>query len=406
MPNLSERVSSSFESPFRKFLPLAQKAKDRGTKVIHLNIGQPDFLMPKGSIIGLEAAYPDFIPYGEAEGQMELRKIWCQYYEKFDIRIETRELIITCGASEGIYFTLMATADYGDEIIIPEPFYANYNGFCEMAGVTIRPLFSSIEDGFPIPEISAFEAAIGPKTKAILLSNPNNPSGKVYDRQMLVSLAKLAKKHDLFLIVDEAYSEFIYDGFAFSSALTLEGIEDQLVVVDSISKRFNACGARVGAIASRNVELLENIAKYARLRLSPPMLGQTYAINAMKLQGDYHENLRKEFAVRRRVVLDRLDGMEDTLYHAPEGAFYLFVRLPIDDSDRFCAWLLTDFSTKGQTVMLAPGTGFYATPGKGKDEVRIAYILEKNALESAMDCLQEALAVYPGAKKNLTSAYR
>ncbi|MBK8505782.1 MAG: aminotransferase class I/II-fold pyridoxal phosphate-dependent enzyme [Saprospiraceae bacterium] len=292
MPQLSDRVKSTFASPFRKFLPLAQQAKDRGTQVIHLNIGQPDFLMPKGSLDGIADDYLKYIPYGDAEGQMPLRKAWCVYYEKFGVALKADELIITCGASEGIYFTLMAVADAGDEIIVPEPFYANYNGFCQMAGVEIVSIFSAIEDGFPIPDIDAFEKAIGPKTKAILLSNPNNPSGKVYDLKMLQSLAHLAKKHDLFLLVDEAYSEFIYENYEFNSALTLPGIDKNVVVIDSISKRFNACGVRVGAIASRNTDLLQHIARYSRLRLSPPMLGQTFATRALKLPAEYHVQLR------------------------------------------------------------------------------------------------------------------
>jgi len=400
MPQLSERVRNTFASPFRKFLPLAQQAKDRGTRVIHLNIGQPDFLMPKGSLDGIADDYLKYIPYGDAEGQMPLRKAWCSYYEKFGVSINADELIITCGASEGIYFTLMAIADAGDEIIVPEPFYANYNGFCQMAGVEIVSLFSAIEDGFPIPDISAFEQAIGPRTKGILLSNPNNPSGKVYNLTMLQSLAGLAKKHNLFLLVDEAYSEFIYEDFDFNSALTLAGIEQNVVVIDSISKRFNACGVRVGAIASRNTDLLQHIARYSRLRLSPPMLGQTFATRALQLPEEYHVHLREEFAMRRATILNHLNEMDQVLYHAPEGAFYLFVQLPIDDSDRFCAWLLTDFSYDGKTVMLSPGTGFYATPGKGKDEIRIAYILEKDQLEEAMDCLANALLVYPGIRRN------
>lgn len=400
MPQLSERVKNTFASPFRKYLPLAQQAKDRGTRVIHLNIGQPDFLMPKGSLDGIAEDYLKFIPYGDAEGQMPLRKSWCEYYKKFGVSISAEELIITSGASEAIYFTLMSIADPGDEIIVPEPFYANYNGFCQMAGVEIVSLFSSIEDGFPIPDIEAFEEAIGPRTKAILLSNPNNPSGKVYSLDMLKLLAGLVKKHNLFLLVDEAYSEFVYEGFEFNSALTLPGIEQNVVVIDSISKRFNACGVRVGAIASRNTDLLQHIARYARLRLSPPMLGQTFATHALKLPEEYHIHLREDFSVRRATILRRLDQMENVLYHAPEGAFYLFVQLPIDDSDKFCAWLLTDFTYQGKTVMLSPGTGFYATPGKGKDEVRIAYILEKDLLEQAMDCLAHALTVYPGIRKN------
>ncbi len=399
MPHLSDRVQCTFQSPFRKFLPLAQQAKDRGIQVIHLNIGQPDFSMPEGAMDGIKASTDAFIPYGIAEGQTPLRQAWCRYYERFNIHLDYSELIVTSGASEGIYFTLMGIADTGDEIIVPEPFYANYNGFSEMAGVTIVPLPSSIEDGFPIPDAATFEAAITSRTKGILISNPNNPSGKIYDEGTLRSLAALAVKHDIFLLVDEAYSEFVYEGRRFFSALCIEGAEKHIVVIDSISKRFNACGTRVGALASRNTDLLQEIARYARLRLCPPMLGQAFALHALQLPGDYHDGVREEFAKRRALVLDRLNDIPDALYHAPEGAFYLFVRLPIDDSDRFCAWLLTDFDHQGKTVMLSPGTGFYATPDMGKNEVRIAYILNTDRLSEAMDCLEHALTVYPGATK-------
>lgn len=405
MPNLSNRAKDAFASPFRKFIPLAQQAKARGTDVIHLNIGQPDFLMPAGSLQNIADAYRDYIPYGQAEGQAALRHVWCKYYRRFDIDLDADQLLITSGASEGIFLTLLSIADAGDEIIIPEPFYANYNGFCQMAHVKIKPLFSTIEEGFPIPKISKFEAAISSKTKAILLSNPNNPSGKVYDRQTIFDLVNLAKKHDLFLIVDEAYSEFLYEEFQFTSALTVDCAPDHIIVVDSISKRFNACGVRVGAVATRNSRIIKSIIKFARMRLSPPMLGQTYAINALQSPRQYHVDLRKEFTKRRNLILQRLGQMPEVQFHAPEGAFYTFVKLPIDDSDQFCSWLLTDFSQKGYTVMLAPGTGFYATPGQGRDQVRIAYVLENSRLEIAMDCLQRALQVYPGVLKrqNITT---
>ena len=404
MPSFSKRVQDTFASPFRKFLPLARAAKKRGTKVIHLNIGQPDFSMPAGLLEDLwHDDQPNYVPYGVAEGHEDLRRAWLKYYEKFDVQLSFEHLLVTTGASEAILFVLLAIADVEDEIIIPEPFYANYNGFAQMAGVKIKSLFSSIEDGFPIPAIEEFEEAIGPRTKGILLSNPNNPSGKVYDFATLQSLGELAIKHDLYLLVDEAYSEFIYEGFAFHSALCLKGVEDHIVVIDSISKRFNACGTRVGALISRNTALLEQVIRYARLRLSPPMLGQAFGIRALELPTGYHEGVLADFTGRRRSLLKRLDSMEDVLYHAPEGAFYLFVQLPIDDSDRFCAWLLTDFSHDGSTVMLAPGTGFYATPGKGKNEVRIAYILGVQALTLAMDCLEAALKVYPGIRKKVVS---
>ncbi|NND07998.1 MAG: pyridoxal phosphate-dependent aminotransferase [Saprospiraceae bacterium] len=404
MPTLSKRVQDTFASPFRKFLPLARATKKRGIEVIHLNIGQPDFAMPTDLLNNLwDDSKPNFVPYGVAEGEDELRKAWTAYYSKFNVDLRFKDLIVTTGASEAILFALLGIADAGDEIIVPEPFYANYNGFAQMAGVNIVSLFSSIEDGFPIPKIEDFERTIGPRTRGILLSNPNNPSGKVYDEDTLIALAALAKQYNLYLLVDEAYSEFVYEGFSFYSAMQLSGADDHVIVIDSISKRFNACGTRVGALISRNHQLLENITRYARLRLSPPMLGQAFSIKALQLPSEYHDRLRTDFSNRRSRLLERLDQMEDVLYHAPEGAFYLFVQLPIDDSDRFCAWLLTDFEYEGRTVMLAPGTGFYSTPGKGKDEVRIAYILDVDHLNNAMDCLEAALKVYPGLKKPVAS---
>ncbi len=396
MPTLSDRVVNTFSSPFRKYLPLAQEAKDNGIEVIHLNIGQPDFSMPIESMEDLWVDRQPFVPYGIAEGESALREAWIGYYEKFGVKLGFEDLMVTTGASEAILFTMLAIADPGEEIIVPEPFYANYNGFAQMAGVRLVPLFSSIEDGFPIPALESFEAAITTRTRGILLSNPNNPSGKVYDEQTLQSLATLAQKHSLYLIVDEAYSEFVYEDFRFFSSMRLKNVNDHVIVIDSISKRFNACGTRVGAIITRNHELHEGMVKYARLRLSPPMLGQEFARRALQLPAAYHDNVRTEFSVRREYLLSRLGQMTEVRFHAPEGAFYLFVQLPIDDSDRFCAWLLTDFSHQGKTVMLSPGTGFYATPGKGKDEVRLAYILDREKLGEAMDCLEVALSVYPG----------
>ena len=398
MPKISDRVQSTFASPFRKFVPLAEEAKARGTKVIHLNIGQPDFLMPGEAMNALRSESLEFVPYGPAAGLLETRSAWCRYYQKFGIRVQEQDMMITTGASEAIYFTLLSIADPGDEIIVPEPFYANYNGFCQMAAVSIKPLYSSLEDGFPIPSMADFEDAITPRTRAVLLSNPNNPSGKVYSEQTLERLLEMVVKYDLYLIVDEAYSEFVYDDFPFRSALTIKGGNDHVIVIDSISKRFNACGVRVGNIVTRNHELLEQFIKYSRLRLSSPMLGQTFAKSALSLPPDYHQHLLADFTNRRRTLLDRLSSMPLIRYHQPEGAFYIFVQLPIDDSDAFCAWLLTDFKHDGHTVMLSPGTGFYATPGKGTDEVRIAYMLEESSLHKAMDCLEAALAVYPGIK--------
>lgn len=402
MPRISQRASAIFESPFRKYLPLAAGAKARGVDVIHLNIGQPDFRMPEIDFATLD--FKDYVPYGHAEGEAALRQAWCRYNRRFDIHLDPEHLLITTGASEGILFALLAVADVGGEVIVPEPFYANYNGFAQMAGLEIKPIFSSITKGFAIPVKEEFEQEIGPSTKAILLSNPNNPSGKVYSKETLEDLASLARKHELFLIVDEAYSEFLYEGFDFYSALRLEDVDDNVIVVDSVSKRFNGCGIRVGAIASRNEEIIEHIARFGRLRLSPPMLGQKIALAALSLDRDYHQPVVKEFASRRDLLLSRLSQLPDVIFHAPEGAFYMLVRLPIQDSEHFCAWLLTDFQYEGKTVMLSPGTGFYATAQKGTDEVRIAYILGKERLSPAMDCLEKALQVYPGLKKTVSPA--
>ena len=397
MPRISNRAVEVFESPFRKYLPLAENAKKRGIDVIHLNIGQPDFKMPEIDFAKL--GFTDYIPYGNAEGEEELRKAWCNYNKRFGIDLDPNHLLITTGASEGILFSLLAVADAGDEIIVPEPFYANYNGFCQIAGLEIKPIFSSIAEGFAIPSLEAFEEAINPKTKAILLSSPNNPSGKVYSKSTLLALGELVKRHNLFLIVDEAYSEFLYEGFEFFSALRIKQLEDHIIVVDSVSKRFNGCGIRVGAVASRNTQMIDHIARYARLRLSPPMVGQQISLAALRLDSAYHIPIVKEYASRRSLLLSRLQELDNVLFHAPEGAFYMLVRLPIDDSEHFCSWLLTDFDHDGFTVMLSPGTGFYATPGKGLDEVRIAYILNKERLAMAMDCLQDALQIYPGVEK-------
>ena len=398
MPKFSDRAQATFASPFRKFIPLADDAKARGTEVIHLNIGQPDFLMPQVAAKASKEKHTEFIPYGPAAGLPSVRAAWCAYYKKFSISVAVEDLMITTGASEGIFFTLLGICDPGDQVIVPEPFYANYNGFCQMAGVEIVPLFSSIDEGFPIPDLAAFEQAIGPRSKAILLSNPNNPSGKIYSEETLYALLELAIRHDIFLMIDEAYSEFVYDDFKYRSALTLDGGSKHIIVIDSISKRFNACGVRVGCIVTKNHALLEQIVKYSRLRLSPPMLGQAFAESALQLDTTYHEALLRDFTSRRATLIKRLSQLPAVSFHKPEGAFYILVRLPIDDSDAFCAWLLTDFVHEGRTVMLSPGTGFYATPGKGLDEVRIAYMIKETSIEQAMDCLEAALMVYPGVK--------
>lgn len=395
MTSISTRGQNIFQSPFRKYLPLADEAKARGVDVIHLNIGQPDFAMPKGVLSRFAWEGPDFVPYGVAEGETALRQEWCRYYQKFGIEVESEQVLITTGASEALQLILLAISDVGDEIIVPEPFYANYNGFCQIAGVNIVPLASSIDDGFALPPTEAFEAAISPLTKAILLSNPNNPSGKIYPPEQLSQLSQLARKHDIFLIADEAYSEFVYDGHEFRSILTFEDMPDHLIVADSVSKRFNACGLRVGAIVSRNQVLLNTITNFSRLRLSPPMLAQHLAIELLQSDMEYYENLREIFKARRSLILRCLQDIPGVTFHAPEGAFYILARLPIEDSEHFSSWLLKEFSLQGQTVMVAPGTGFYARTGAGLDEIRIAYILNEERIKQGMSCLKQALVSYP-----------
>ncbi len=395
MTRISERGKSIFASPFRKYLPYADAAKARGIDVIHLNIGQPDFLMPDGILDSFKWSASSFVPYGIAEGENELRATWAEYYQKFNIEVTAENVMVTTGASEALQMALLAIADPGDEAIVPEPFYANYNGFCQIAGVNIVPLPTSIDDGFPIPPSVDFEAAITERTRCILISNPNNPTGKIFPQEQLRQLVRLAVKHDLFLMVDEAYSEFVYQTYDFYSALTFADADQHVIVIDSVSKRFNACGLRVGALVSRNAALLDSITNLSRLRLSPPMLAQRMAIQLLKSPGSYYAGVLEEFTHRRALMLDRLKKIDGLDFHAPEGAFYIFARLPIEDSEDFSRWLLTDFSHQGQTVMIAPGTGFYASPGQGLNEVRIAYVLEEKRLSAAMDCLEQALATYP-----------
>lgn len=396
MTRISERGKSIFASPFRKYLPYADEAKSRGVDVIHLNIGQPDFLMPDGILEKYKWSAETFVPYGIAEGENELRAAWAAYYEKFGIQVGAKNVMITTGASEALQLALLAIADPGDEVIVPEPFYANYNGFCQIAGLKIVPLPTSIDDGFPIPPNEHFEAAITDRTRCILISNPNNPTGKIFPKDQLLQLVKLAVKHDVFLMVDEAYSEFVYEEYKFHSALTFAEAEEHVIVADSVSKRFNACGLRVGALVSRNVGLLDSITNFSRLRLSPPMLAQLMATELLKSPGAYYAGVLREFGRRRALMLNRLNTIKGVDFHAPEGAFYIFARLPIQDSEHFCKWLLTDFSHEGQTVMIAPGIGFYASEGHGENEVRIAYVLEEKRLTAAIDCLERALETYPG----------
>lgn len=386
-------------SPFRKLIPYADKAKEAGKHVYHLNIGQPDIETPAYALQQLRATNMKVLEYSPATGLASYRKKLTNYYRKFDIEVSADEIIVTTGASEAIQFAFLACLDHKDEVIVPEPFYANYNGFAQIADVRIRPVTCHIEDGFRLPDTEAFEKAVTTDTKGIFITNPNNPTGCFYSRKSLEGLAELCRKYGLFLFVDEVYREFCYDGNEFFSALNIKGAEGHVIMLDSISKRYSACGARVGSLVTRNKAVLDAVTRYAKLRLSPPGLGQILAEATLDMEGTYMDDVKAEYACRRDVVFQRLSRMRGVVSYRPGGAFYCFAKFPIDSAERFCRWLLEDFDLDGATVMLSPGEGFYATPGLGVDEVRIAYVLNSDALQAAMDCLEAALQAYPGRRE-------
>ena len=396
MPNISSRGIEMPESPIRKLAPYAEAAKKRGIKVYHLNIGQPDIRTPE---VGLEAIHnfePKVIEYSHSAGNESYRKALVNYYKGLNIEIDYTDIMITTGGSEAIMFSLLSCLNPGDEVIIPEPFYTNYNGFAVAAGITIVPVPSQIENGFALPPISDFEKKIGPRTKAIMICNPNNPTGYLYSKDELFQLRDMVLKHDLFLFSDEVYREFCYDGHHHHSVMKLEGIDNNTVLIDSVSKRYSECGVRIGALISKNQELMATALKFGQARLSPPSLGQVVGEASLNTPKDYFVGVYNEYIERRNIVISELNKIEGVFAPLPKGAFYSVIRLPIDDSDKFCQWLLEDFNYNGRTVMLAPATGFYATPGLGKNEVRIAYVLKKEDLINAVKCLDEALKVYPG----------
>ncbi len=398
MLKLSQRSANLPASPIRKLAPYAEAAKASGRKVYHLNIGQPDIITPPAALEQLRKHPIDVLAYCPSWGVPSYRQKLPEYFARYDIHIVPEDILVTTGASEAIFLAFLACLDPGDEIIIPEPFYANYSGFAAMAGVKVVPITSYLSEAFALPPVSAIEAAITPKTRAILLCNPNNPTGGIYTKEVLLELSTVVKKHQLFLMVDEVYREFVYTPSDFRSALQLEGMEEHVIVIDSISKRYSACGARVGTLISRNRKLLKALFQYAQFRLSPPGFGQIFAEAAIDLGVEYLEEVKEEYNQRRKHLYARLSALPKVKCYLPEGAFYLFAELPIDNSDRFCQWLLESFEHEGQTLMLAPGSGFYATPGLGEQEIRIAYILNTDDLDRAMDCLEVALQVYPGRR--------
>jgi len=386
------------ESPIRKLVPYAEAAKKRGIKVYHLNIGQPDIETPEVALNAIRNFDEKVVEYSHSAGIISYREKLVDYYKRYDINITVDDIIITAGASEAILFAMNSTMDEGDEIIIPEPFYANYNGFAVNAGVKVVPIPSSIESGFALPPISEFEKVITPKTKAIMVCNPNNPTGYLYSKEEVLILRDLALKHDLYLFADEVYREFCYDGKEHFSVMHLEGLDKNVVLIDSVSKRYSACGFRIGAMISKNKELMATAMKFAQARLSPPSFGQVAAEAAIDTPDEYFVSVLDEYLSRRDVVVEAINNMEGAFCPNPSGAFYVVAKLPIDDSDRFCQWLLEDFNYNGETVMLAPATGFYASKGRGADEVRISYVLNVDDLKGSMKCLEEALKVYPGRK--------
>ncbi len=396
MPKISDKGRMMPESPIRKLVPFAEKAKKAGRKVFHLNIGQPDIPTPQSMIDAMHNLDVKVIEYSHSAGIHSYREKMCAYYKKHNIDVTPNDIIVTAGASEAILFAVQTCLNPGDEIIIPEPFYANYNGFATSAGVKVKPIISSIESGFALPPISEFEKAIGPNTKAIMVCNPNNPTGYLYSAEELEVLRKIVIKYDLFLFADEVYREFCYDGTVHHSVMNLEGIDDNVVLFDSVSKRYSACGVRIGAMISRNREVMSTAMKFAQARLSPPSLGQIASEAAMETPESYFTEVIEEYRKRRDIVVEMMNNIEGVVCPNPKGAFYVTAKLPIDDADRFCQWLLEDFSHENQTVMLAPATGFYSTPGAGKNEVRISYVLKVDDLKNAMISLEHALKEYPG----------
>ena len=395
MLSISNRGRQMPPSPIRKLVPYAEAAKRRGIQVYHLNIGQPDIETPKPVLDAVRKSDFNILEYSHSAGNESYRKKLVKYYASVGIHVDHTQIIITTGGSEAILFGFMACLDPGDEVIIPEPFYANYNGFAVAADVRVVPVTSHIENNFALPPIADLEKVITPRTKAIVMCNPNNPTGYAYSESEMQQLKELLIRHNLYLFADEAYREFTYEGKQFS-AMHLQGVDDHVILMDTISKRYSACGGRIGALVTKNKQVLDAVMKFAQARLSPPSFAQIAGEAATDLPADYFDGIKAEYKSRRDLIVKRLNAMDGVFCPNPGGAFYAMAKLPIDDSDNFCQWLLESFNHKGATVMLAPATGFYGTPGLGKKEVRLAYVLNLTAIDAAMDCLEEALKVYPG----------
>jgi aspartate aminotransferase len=396
MPSISEKGKAMPASPIRKLVPYAEEAKRKGIKVYHLNIGQPDIPTPEVALNALRNINLKVVEYSHSAGNESYRRKLASYYQSIGINIDHTEILVTTGGSEAIIFALMSCVNPGEEVITPEPFYANYNGFATTAGIKIVPVTSVIEEDFALPPISEIEKKISPKTRGIIICNPNNPTGYLYSREELMHLKEIVKKHDLFLFSDEAYREFCYDGAAHFSAMNLDGIENNVILLDSVSKRYSECGVRIGALISKNKEVISTALKFGQARLSPPGLGQIAAEASIETPAGYFKEVNDEYTARRNYMVEALNKIPGVYCPKPKGAFYAIVRLPVDDSDKFARWLLEEFSFENKTVMVAPASGFYSTPGLGKNEVRIAYVLKIDDLKNAMKILAEALKVYPG----------
>ena len=394
MPHISNRGANIPASPIRKLTPLANEAKARGVKIYHLNIGQPDLPTPQAGLDALKNINRETLEYSPSQGFLSLREKLAQYYKSFKIELTPDDIIITAGGSEAVLFTFMTCLDPGDEIIIPEPAYANYMAFAVSAGAKIKPVISSIDDGFCLPPVEEFEKLITDRTKAILICNPNNPTGYLYSRTEMNQIRDIVKKHNLYLFSDEVYREFIYTGSPYISACHLEGIENNVILIDSFSKRYSECGIRIGAIVTKNKEVQEAVMKFCQARLSPPLIGQLVAEASMQDDAAYKEFVYEKYVSRRKCLIDGLNKIPGVYSPIPMGAFYTVARLPVDDAEKFCAWCLTDFSYEGETIMMAPASGFYSTPGLGRDEVRLAYVLKVEDLHRAVFLLEKALKEY------------
>lgn len=396
MPGISNKGKAMPASPIRKLVPFAEEAKKKGRKVYHLNIGQPDIKTPELALNAIRSMKEDVIEYSHSAGIESYRRKLAVHYQEINIDVDHTEIMVTTGGSEAISFALMSTINPGEEVICPEPFYANYNGFSTAAGVNVVPITSSIENGFALPSIEEFEKVISPKTKGIIICSPNNPTGYLYSEQEMRQLGEIAKKHDLYLYSDEVYREFCYDGETHFSAMYLEGLEEHVIMMDSVSKRYSMCGARVGCLVTKNRAVLDTAMKFAQARLSPPSFGQIAGEAALDTPASYFEEVYEEYIERRNYMVEALNNIPGVKCPSPGGAFYTVVELPVDDADVFAEWILSEFEHENQTVMMAPASGFYSTPGLGKQEVRIAYVLKKEDLEKAMETLAMALKAYPG----------